>query len=257
MQQQQHCIGSLPQALPSMLQIKQTQKIYCWKLFSLLALLKACCWKIYGHLTWTLSDSVTMLRRSSLHTSRHPVTPKYESSLPEPQQALPVLPSTPTNLMSRTDTQRRASTFSANRIRSRLFASLRHLAQKKSIKFPEVQTCCSIKTPTQSQNRQICKSFNSSLRLYLNCASVYQSKCLALLQKLAGFTKQGGKTMSVSKTSKSKSTDRAAFTIAGVPCITWELPDGVRPQPIGPAGSDRTHSSRVIIKVMGNTSIHY
>lgn len=136
MQQQQHCIGSLPQALPSMLQIKQTQKIYCWKLFSLLALLKACCWKIYGHLTWTLSDSVTMLRRSSLHTSHHPVTPKYESSLPEPQQALPVLPSTPTNLMSRTDTQRRASTFSANRIRSRLFASLRHLAQKKMHQIP-------------------------------------------------------------------------------------------------------------------------
>lgn len=130
-------------------------------------------------------------------------------------------------------------------------------SKKKCIKFPEVQTCCSIKTPTQSQNRQICKSFNSSLLLYLNCASVYQSKCLALLQKLAGFTKQGGKTMSVSKTSKSKSTDRAAFTIAGVPCITWELPDGVRPQPIGPAGSDRTRSSRVIIKVMGNTSIHY
>lgn len=77
-------------------------------------------------------------------------------------------------------------------------------SKKKCIKFPEVQTCCSIKTPTQSQNRQICKSFNSSLLLYLNCASVYQSKCLALLQKLAGFTKQGGKMMPVSKTSKTK-----------------------------------------------------
>lgn len=41
---------------------------------------------------------------------------------PESNQALLVLPSTPTNLMSRAEPHRRASTFSANRIRSRGFA---------------------------------------------------------------------------------------------------------------------------------------
>lgn len=40
MQQPQRCIGSLSQPLLSMLQIKQMQKIYCWKLFSVLVVFK-------------------------------------------------------------------------------------------------------------------------------------------------------------------------------------------------------------------------
>lgn len=64
--------------------------------------------------------------------------PKHEGSPPKAQQALPVCSSTPTNPMSRADTHRRASTFSANRIRSRVFASLKQPAQKKTHQIPRI-----------------------------------------------------------------------------------------------------------------------
>ena len=92
MQQPQRCTGSLPQPLPSMLQIKQTQKIYCWKLSSLLAVLKV---SINSE---KLAQSVKQLARASpvkqwpfpfspapwsqtplgTHGVRHPVTDSTE-----------------------------------------------------------------------------------------------------------------------------------------------------------------------------------
>lgn len=53
--------------------------------------------------------------------SHQPMPPKYERYPPQSSQALPVLSSTPIKLMSRANPHRRASTFNANRIRSRVF----------------------------------------------------------------------------------------------------------------------------------------
>lgn len=135
MQQQQHCTGSLPQTLPSVLQIKQTQKIYCWKLFSPLMLLRAC-----SPNPWDTSHKCEVW--FNCHSAEvllpNIAAPKHEGSPPEAQQALPVCSSTPTNPMSRADTHRRASTFSANRTRSRVFASLKQPAQKKTHQIPRI-----------------------------------------------------------------------------------------------------------------------
>lgn len=52
MQQPQCCFGSLPQSPPSMLQVKQLQKIYCWKFFSLLVVLKVS----INNQTWSIKE---------------------------------------------------------------------------------------------------------------------------------------------------------------------------------------------------------
>lgn len=93
-------------------------------------------------------------------TAHQPVPFKYEHSPPESNQALSVHPQT--SCQGQILTEGKAPLEQTESDKGFLYLTV---SLKKCIKFPEFQTCCSIRTSTQTQgqSRQILESFSSDL----------------------------------------------------------------------------------------------
>lgn len=97
-----------------------------------------------------------MLKKSS----HQPVPFKYEHSPLESNQALPVRPQN--SCQGQILAEGKAPLEQTESDKGFLYLTV---SSKNHIKFPEFQTCCSIRTPTQTQgqSRQILESFSSNL----------------------------------------------------------------------------------------------